>query len=195
VNDDNPRFGIRNLSTIQLISAAAVVAVAVVVAVFVFLGQGGTNVVPGSNAQVPSCDAADNEEAVATIEISGGLELSCTLDGPSGDVSPTNELIAAVWTETVDSDTFGDLIVFSIGGPVIDGQEATADPGITLGISWSRVDANGADIFDHTFSSRDGECTVTMGPLGDAGVGGSFSCPNLMDEDGHTVKVAGTFEL
>lgn len=195
MNQDNPRFGIRNLSTIQLISAAAVIAVAVVVAVFLFEGQGGTNVVPGSDPQAGSCAAGDNEEAVATIEMSGDLELHCELDGPAGDVSPTDKLIAAIWTETVDSATFGDLIVFSIGGPVIDGQQSTADPGITLGIGWSRDGQGGTTIFEHHFSSRDGECTVTMGPFGDAGVGGSFSCPSLTDQDGHTVKVAGTFQL
>jgi hypothetical protein len=191
---DNTRFGIRNLSTIQLLSAAAAAAVVVVVAVFLFFGQGGTNVKPGSDAQVPSCGAGSNEGATVTIEMTGDLELSCTLDGPSGDVSPTDKIIAGFWTESVDSTDFSDLITFSMGGPVIDGTQKTADPGITLGFDWSREGPSGT-IFSHHFSSRDGECSVNMGPFGDAGVGGSFECPAITDEDGHTVKVAGTFEL
>jgi len=199
----NSRFGLRNVPPLATLTAAAAAVLIIVIAVFVFLGQspGG----PTSTAPVAGqggCAGEPGDGAVATIKLTGDLDFTCTLEGPSGDVSPTDSLIAAVWTETVDDPNlqYGDLITVVVGGPVFDGTQSTAADGIAISFGWGRISAkpdasgNPVDIFDHLFSSKDGECSVAMQATA-TGVTGTFDCPAITDGDGHTVKAIGTFNL
>jgi hypothetical protein len=134
-------------------------------------------------------------EGTANLVVTGSdVSGSWTLDGNSGDVSPTDTLIAAVWTETVSNvaESYGELITISMGGTIVEGTQATSQSGLGLGFVISRFDAAGNDIFSHVFSSRAGECQVTMARTS-TGVSGTFTCASIVDADGHTVSATGSF--
>lgn len=153
-------------------AAAAVVVVAAIVA----LNSGG-----------PSGPAAPH---AAQISVTGG---GIDFDGPAeinAEISPTATLIAAVWTSVIENVSAGyaDQVVLTITGPVISGSEATSEARIVVGVSVSRVDASGNDVFSHVFTSKDGECSVTMSK-GASAITGSVTCSSLGDADGHTAKI------
>ena len=99
-----------------------------------------------------------------------------------------------MWTETISNVAAGhaDVITITIGGPVFTGTRATSDPGIIVVFTVSRTDAAGKDLFFHVFTSKAGECSVTMQQTS-SGVSGTFDCAAITDEDGHTVQARGSF--
>ena len=198
----NPRFGIGSIPPIAALSAVAAVALVGVVAVFVLLGQNGGNqpgassgasTGAGSGASTGPDATSPSSDELATLRLSGGMTESYALDGISGDVSPTSTIIAAIWTETIDNVAagYGDLITVSLGGPVFDGTQRTSAQGIVLSFGVSRMDAGGNDLFDHQWTSKAGECSVTMST--GAEITGSFECAGLTSQDGTTVDAEGTF--
>ena len=110
------------------------------------------------------------------------------------DLSPADELIAAVWTvvETDPSGTFADLVSLSMSGPLFEGTERTSQSGIGLGFAVSRDTDQGTTAFSHDFSSRSGECEVTMYPTS-TGVAGTFACDGIADADGRIFNARGSF--
>lgn len=216
MSNENPRFGIRNVPPLATLAVGVAAILTLVIALFVLLGQGGSPTatqVPGgqpTGGQPTVLSTAAGQptgggvaspgtaaESTATLDITSGLEgvgSPWTLDGISGDVSPTATLIAAVWTETVDNvaEGYGDLITISMGGTIVEGTQATSEAGLGMGFAINRIDAAGNDLFNHVFSSKAGECQVTMARSA-TGVSGMFTCTGIKDTDGHTVNATGTF--
>jgi hypothetical protein len=214
MNDNNPRFGGNNLPAGSLskllpyaIAIAGVAGALIIVGYLAgFFGKEpagtpapGVSTQPGASA---SSDAggslAPATGSSATLEITTGpseVKQSWSLDGVSGDVSPTATLIAGVWTKTIDNVAagYGDLIVLSMGGPIVDGTQVTSKD-LKMGFSISRTDASGTDLFSHTFSSEAGECSVTMQPSA-TGLTGTFTCSGIPSDTGLSVNANGTFSL
>jgi hypothetical protein len=199
---NNPRFGIRNVPPAAALSALAAVVAVGVIAVFILLGQHGSPSAPAGTGLVGTGPAgtagsgsgAPAGAASATLELTGPPDVtgSWTLDGISGDISPTSSIVAAIWTKTIDNVAagYGDLVSISLGGPVQAGTRATSADGLTLGFGIQRTTGQ-SDVFDHQWSSRGGECQVTM-VIG-ADISGSFVCASITSADGVTVKASGTF--
>lgn len=217
MNDDNPRYGGRNLPSGTLskilpyaIALAGVTAGLIIVAYLAgFFGTSAatpgadTSSQPGPSEPVAGGSLPPATESGATLETTNAprdATGSWILDGVSGDVSPTSSLLAAVWTETVDNVEagYGDLIVVSMGGPIAAGTQATSAD-LKLNFSLSRMDASGGEVFDYVFTSEAGECRVTMAPGGET-LTGSFTCsgvPGSNAVDGSVVSTdaTGTFAL
>jgi hypothetical protein len=159
--------------------------------------SGGQSPVASPAASVPASLPAGGDPT-ATLVTTGGADAnvngSWSLDGQSANVSPTASLIAAVFTKTIANEAagYGDFIVLSMGGPVVNGTQPTSKD-FKLGFTISRSDAAGNDIFDHTFASEAGECSVTM--TVSAAITGTFSCSNIGSDTGQTVDAEGTFTL
>jgi hypothetical protein len=160
----------------------------------------GTSSQPGASggvvsptlAPVGSGAASGSEEAVATVVLRGGFEDSyMELEGD--DVSPTTTILAAVWVDARAnaSDGTGDLATVSIAGPVFSGTQTTSEAGITVSVSVSRADATGSELFFHLWTSKAGECQVTM--AAGSAITGTFTCASLTSQDGVTVSVEGTY--
>ena len=197
------------LPIIPIVVGLGVIVVAV--AAFSFLGGGGapgstTNATvgpgvtsgPGSTTDAGATTgsgAGPAAEATANLVVTGAeVSGSWTLDASSGDVSPTDTLIAGVWVETADNvaEGYGDLITVSMGGTIVEGTQPTSEAGLGLGFTINRIDAAGNDLSNHVFSSKAGECQVTMARTA-TGVSGTFTCASITDADGHTVSASGTF--
>jgi hypothetical protein len=185
--------------------------VVVAIAAFSFLGGGGApgsttgaTVGPGVTSGLGSTTGAGATtgtgagpaaEETANLVVTGAdVSGSWTLDASSGDLSPTATLIAGVWVETVDNvaEGYGDLVTLSLGGTIVEGTQATSEAGLGLGFTINRIDASGNDLFNHVFSSKAGECHVTMERTA-TGVSGTFNCASITDADGHTVSASGSF--
>ena len=133
------------------------------------------------------------EDETATLRITGGgLDGEFVLDSSSGNLVPGAPVMAAIWVDAVDNVAagYGDLITVSLSGAVAAGTRPTSTD-LVLTFAISRMDATGADLFNHLFTSKDGECTVTM-ELG-AAVTGSFACASITSDDGVTVQAMGAF--
>ena len=187
--------------------------VVVAIAAFSFLGGGSPSVTgspagaigagavstagPTSGAIPPRATQAGGvgpaAPETANLVVTGAdVAGTWTLDG-GADVSPTSTLIAAVWAVTEsDGATFADLITLTITGRIADGTQTTSQEGLGLGISISRSDAAGADVFNHVFASQAGECQVTMARTAE-GLTGTFTCTGITDADGHTADASGSF--
>jgi hypothetical protein len=221
VNDNNPRFGGQNLpagATSKLLPyAIALVGVVggLLIVAFVagfFNGSPSGSQQPGTSLQPSASNAASLAPATgsaATLEITSGpsdIVGSWTLDGVSGDVSPTVTIVAGVWTKTIDNIAagYGDLITVSLGGPIAGGTRPT-DENLKIGFSILRGGPDPSnpeefkDIFDWNFNSEAGECQITMSPGGTT-LSGTFTCSGLTGTnsvDGTTASAtaSGTFAL
>jgi hypothetical protein len=140
---------------------------------------------PSTAGSTPSSTAPVSEpamthgsgEARATLVLTGDLDESYNFTEQSGNISPTSELIAAVWVDP-------DINTLTLTGDVIAGTSPTS---ARLILGW----VIGPD--STTFASADGECQVTMEPTATA-LSGSFTCTGLSSADGAlTVDATGTF--
>ncbi len=145
---------------------------------------------PGASAAGPGAPAAE----MANLTVDGAaVSGSWTVEG-GADLSPTSELIAGVWTGVVTdpSGTFGDFVTISLSGTIVEGTQSTSAAGIVLGIAIRRDNADGSNQFDHVFTSKGGECQVTMRRTG-SGVSGTFACTGITDLQGNAVDAQGSF--
>lgn len=170
--------------------------------VLIAAGCGGTN--PGGTsgpgggtqgpATTPGGGQGSGEEGTATISFDGAdVKGSFELKGGKS-VKPSDTILAVVFTEAKDNvaEGYADLVVITLSGSAEAGSRPMSADGATLNISYSRLDAAGNDLFDHTFASSKGECTVAM-ETSSTGWQGTFSCASLADADGHSAKIDGTF--
>ena len=146
--------------------------------------------VPAATAAGPGAPAPET----ANLTVSGSaLSGSWTVEG-GADLSPTSELIAAAWSDVVTdaAGTFGDLVTISVNGTIVEGTQSTSAAGIVLGFAIRRDNADGSNEFDHVFTSKGGECQVTMQRTG-SGVSGTFACTGITDLQGNSVDAQGSF--
>ena len=218
---DNPDIAPQPMSGgLPVIPIAVGIGVVVLaIAAFSMLGGGGpaasgvpgTTVAPGTSAAQgattppnatgaatqPAATAAGPgapvEETANLVVTGSAVSGSWEIEG-GADISPTSELITAVWTGilTDPSGTFGDFVTLSMSGTIVEGTQATSAAGIVLGFAISRDNADGTSQFNHVFTSKDGECQVTMQRTG-SGVSGTFTCTGIKDEQGNAVDATGSF--
>ena len=147
---------------------------------------------PPSAGPGASGEGSASGEAIATLTIRGGFEDAFT-DLEGDNVSPTTTILAAVWVEARDNlaESYADIATVTLAGPVAAGSHATSASGLVLAFNVSRTDADGNDLFFHSWTSSAGECTVTMET--GAAISGSFTCTGIKSADGLTVDAEGTY--
>ena len=132
---------------------------------------------PPTNAGSPGGN--DDGDGKATLVLTGDIDETFVFDGRSGNVSPTATLIAAVWTDP-------QINTMTISGEVANGTRKTST---LLAIGW----VIGEDVV--SFTSKSGECDVTMEVKPDA-ISGTFTCSGVKSADGsQTVNATGSFEI
>ena len=145
---------------------------------------------PAASAAGPGAPVAETANLVVT---GSALSGSWTVEG-GANLSPTSELIAGVWTGvlTDPGGSFGDFVTVSMSGTIVEGTQATSEAGLVLGFAIRRDNADGSNQFDHVFTSRGGECRVTMARTSTS-VSGTFACTGIKDLGGNAVDAQGSF--
>jgi hypothetical protein len=140
------------------------------------LGSGG--VLPSAS---PGAGTGNISSGQVAFTASGDIEAKTTLTQLLSAVySPPPGGMALVWTAGgSDPETVG------LGGASFVGTRPTS---ATLILSLVAIGNTSA-----SFTSTDGECTVTVDTAGPTNIAGSFACKGLQTTSGAVVDVSGTF--
>jgi hypothetical protein len=140
------------------------------------LGSGG--VLPSTS---PGAGTGNISNGQITEDVSGDIHAQATLtELLSAVYSPPPGGMALVWTAGGANPT-----TVGLGGTSFVGTRPTSP---TLVLSLVAIGNTSA-----SFTSTNGECSITVDSAGAANIAGSFACAGLHTSSGATVDVSGTF--
>lgn len=141
------------------------------------LGSGG--VLPSTSPGAATGNIASGQ---ITLQVSGDIDAQTTLTQLISAVySPPPGGMALVWTAGGTSPA-----TVGLGGTTFIGTRPTSP---TLVLSLVAIGNTSA-----SFTSTNGECTVTVDTAGPTNIAGSFVCEGLNSTSGAVVDVSGTFQ-